>query len=40
MDTPEQGAAARTRLAQLKDLLTSNMLGDGVDQVTDELPRL
>lgn len=27
MDTPEQLAAARARLAQLKDLLTSNMLG-------------
>jgi hypothetical protein len=29
MDTPEQRAAARARLAQLKDLLTSNMLGTG-----------
>lgn len=27
MDTPEEQAAARARLAQLKDLLTSNMLG-------------
>ena len=27
MDTPEQRAAARSRLAQLKDLLTSNVLG-------------
>ena len=27
MDTPEQRAAARARLAQLKDLLTSNILG-------------
>ena len=29
MDTPEQRAAARARLAQLKDLLTSNVLGTG-----------
>jgi hypothetical protein len=29
MDTPEQRAAARARRAQLKDLLTSNMLGTG-----------
>ena len=29
METPEQRAAARVRLAQLKDLLTSNMLGTG-----------
>jgi hypothetical protein len=29
MDTPEQRAAARARLAQLKDLLMSNMLGTG-----------
>ena len=29
MDTPKQRAAARARLAQLKDLLTSNMLGTG-----------
>ena len=29
MDAPEQRAAARARLTQLKDLLTSNMLGTG-----------
>jgi hypothetical protein len=29
MDTPEQRVAARSRLVQLKDLLTSNMLGTG-----------
>jgi hypothetical protein len=29
MDTPEQRAAARARLAQLKDLLTSSVLGTG-----------
>jgi hypothetical protein len=29
METPEQRAAARARLAQLKDLLTSNVLGTG-----------
>ena len=40
MDTPEQRAAARARLAQLKDLLTSNVLGTGVGQATDEPPRL
>ncbi len=28
-DTPEQRAAARARLAQLKDLLTSSVLGMG-----------
>jgi hypothetical protein len=29
MDTPEQRAAARARLVQLKDLLTPNVLGTG-----------
>jgi len=29
MDTPEQRAAVRAPLAQLKDLLTSNVLGTG-----------
>ena len=29
MDTPEQRAAARAHLAQMKELLTSNMLGMG-----------
>jgi len=29
MDAPEQRAAARACLTQLKDLLTSNMLGTG-----------
>jgi hypothetical protein len=29
MDTPEQRAAGRARLTQLKDLLTSNILGTG-----------
>jgi hypothetical protein len=29
MDTPEQRAAARARLAHLKDLLTSGVLGTG-----------